>query len=84
MIPHSTPTGLYLVETLKVDSDGNPIESTAVLHGTLNANLVLNQGLMRMGTRSDYLNVCSVGSGARTPTVSDTGLQSIVASSSAV
>lgn len=84
MIPHSEPTGLYLVETLKADSEGNPIESTAVLHGTLNANLVLNQGLMRMGTHSDYLNVCSVGSGTRTPTVSDTGLQSIIASSSDV
>ena len=84
MIPHSEPTGFYLVETLKADSDGNPIESTAVLHGTLNANLVLNQGLIRMGTNSDYLNVCSVGSGTRTPTASDTGLQSIMASSSAV
>ncbi len=84
MTPHSEPKGFYVVETLKADSDGNPIESTAVLHGTLNANLVLNQGLIRMGTNSDYLNVCSVGSGTRTPTISDTGLQSIMASSSAV
>lgn len=83
MIPCSEPKGFYVVETLKADSDGNPIESTAVLHGTLNANLVLNQGLIRMGTNSDYLNVCSVGSGTRTPTASDTGLQSIMASSSA-
>ena len=84
MIPHSEPKGFYLVETLKADSDGKPIESTAVQHGTLSANIVLNQGLVRMGEYTDYLNVCSVGSGTRTPTVSDTGLQSIMASSSAV
>lgn len=84
MIPHSEPKGFYLVETLKAGSDGKPIESTAVQHGTLSANIVLNQGLVRMGERTDYLNVCSVGSGVRTPVPDDTELQNFIASSDTV
>lgn len=81
MNPHSEPKGFYLVETLKADSDGKPIESTAVRHGTLSANIVLNQGLVRIGEYTDYLDVCSVGGGVRTPTPDDTELQNFMASS---
>ena len=69
--------GFYKLETL--DSSGNITRSTDWI-----PNLILDQGLLRMGANSDYLNVCSVGSGAATPKPSDTALQNKLAQSSAV
>jgi len=43
-------------------------------------NLILNQGLDRIATNGDYLYYCYVGSGNATPAVTDTTLQSQIAS----
>ena len=69
--------GLYKLETL--DANGNVTRSTDWM-----PNLILDQGLLRMGTNSDYLNVCSVGSGVSTPQPSNTSLQAKIAQSSTV
>lgn len=76
--------GLYTVEILQTDNIGDLIESTArtVMSGV--NNLILDQGLLRMGSNSDYLNVCSVGSGMTTPQPSNTGLHSKMASTNSV
>ena len=74
---HTQSEGFYKLETLGVN--GNVTQSTEWI-----PNLILDQGLIRMGANNDYLNVCSVGSGAATPQTSDTALQNKLAQSSAV
>lgn len=74
---HTQSEGCYKLETL--DANGNVTRSTGWI-----PNLILDQGLLRMGTNSDYLNVCSVGSGTATPQPGDTALQDKIAQSSAV
>lgn len=69
--------GRYKLETL--DANGIVTLSTDWI-----PNLILDQGLLRMGANSDYLNVCSVGSGITTPQPSNTALQTKIAQSSTV
>lgn len=69
--------GHYKLETL--DANGNITRSTDWM-----PNLILDQGLLRMGANSDYLNVCSVGSGVSTPQPINTSLQAKIAQSSTV
>ena len=69
--------GFYKLETL--DANGNITRSTEWI-----PNLILDQGLLRMGANSDYLNVCSVGSGTAVPQPSNTSLQTKLAQSSTV
>lgn len=69
--------GHYKLETL--DASGNVTRSTDWM-----PNLILDQGLQRMGTSNDYLNVCSVGGGVSTPQPSNTALQAKIAQSSTV
>lgn len=69
--------GFYKLEAL--DASGNVARSTDWM-----PNLILDQGLLRMGANNDYLNVCSVGSGVSTPQPSNTALQSKLAQSSTV
>jgi hypothetical protein len=45
-------------------------------------NLILDQGLDRMGANSDYLNACQVGTGNTAPAVGQTGLVSYTAGTS--
>jgi hypothetical protein len=42
-------------------------------------NLILDSGLNRIGTNSDWLNACQVGTGTNAATVNDTGLQTYLA-----
>ncbi|MDY0191029.1 MAG: hypothetical protein RBR22_09880 [Desulfuromonas sp.] len=77
MIPCTNSKGLYMLEVL--DANGNVTRSTDWM-----PNIILDQGLLRMGANSDYLNVCSVGSGVSTPQPSNTALQSKLAQSSTV
>lgn len=72
---HTQSEGHYKLETL--DDNGNITRSTEWM-----PNLILDQGLLRMGANSDYLNVCSVGSGVSTPQPSNTSLQAKIAQSS--
>ena len=74
---HTQSEGHYKLEAL--DANGNVTRSTGWI-----PNLILDQGLLRMGANSDYLNVCSVGSGVSTPQPSDTALQAKIAQSSTV
>lgn len=74
---HTQSKGFYSLEVL--DSNGNVTRSTDWM-----PNLILDQGLLRMGTNSDYLNVCSVGSGVSTPQPNNTALQAKIAQSSTV
>jgi len=74
---HTNSKGLYKLEAL--DANGNVTRSTDWM-----PNLILDQGLLRMGANSDYLNVCSVGSGVSTPQPSNTSLQAKIAQSSTV
>lgn len=74
---HTQSEGHYKLEAL--DANGNVTRSTDWM-----PNLILDQGLLRMGTNSDYLNVCSVGSGVSTPQPSNTSLQNKLAQSNTV
>lgn len=77
MIVHTNSEGFYKLETL--DANGNITRQTDWI-----PNLILDQGLLRMGSNNDYLNVCSVGSGTATPQPDDTALQTKIAQSSTV
>lgn len=77
MIVHTNSEGFYKLETL--DSNGNITRQTDWI-----PNLILDQGLLRMGANNDYLNVCSVGSGTSVPQPSNTSLQNKIAQSSTV
>lgn len=77
MIVHTNSEGFYKLEAL--DASGNITRQTGWI-----PNLILDQGLLRMGVNNDYLNVCSVGSGVSTPQSSNTALQSKLAQSSTV
>lgn len=74
---HTQSKGHYKLETL--DANGNVTRSTDWM-----PNLILDQGLLHMGANSNYLNVCSVGSGVSTPQPSNTALQAKLAQSSTV
>jgi len=74
---HTQSKGFYSLEVL--DANGNVTRSTDWM-----PNLILDQGLLRMGANSDYLNVCSVGGGISTPQPGDTALQTRIAQSSTV
>lgn len=74
---HTQSEGHYKLEAL--DVDGSVTRSTDWM-----PNLILDQGLLRMGANSDYLNVCSVGGGASTPQPSNTALQAKLGQSSSV
>lgn len=77
MIVHTKSEGFYKLETL--DANGNITRQTDWI-----PNLILDQGLLRMGANNDYLNVCSVGSGTSVPQPSNTSLQTKIAQSSTV
>lgn len=75
MIVHTKSEGFYKLEVL--DANGNITRQTDWI-----PNLILDQGLLRMGANNDYLNVCSVGSGTSVPQPSNTSLQTKIAQSS--
>lgn len=77
MIVHTNSEGFYKLETL--DANGNITRQTDWI-----PNLILDQGLLRMGANNDYLNVCSVGSGTSVPQPSNTSLQTKIAQSTTV
>lgn len=77
--------GFFQIEKCKVDSTGNPIESTRVIAAPWQKNLILNQGLnLFFGTSVTFTQYCRVGSGSATPANTDTALQSQIASSSTI
>ena len=71
-------SGHFVMEKLKVDANGTPIEASRVKVAEFD-NLITNQGQNRIGTASDWLNAVQVGSGTTAPAVTDTGLAFFVA-----
>lgn len=82
-IPHAV-AGRFKIEAFKVDAQGEEIQGTRRLAADWFDNLVVDAGLDRMGSNSDYLSTCIVGSGSAAPAVGDTQLQSRVASTTAI
>lgn len=81
--------GRYRIEKAKVakDSKGNEFEipGTRKVCSDWFDNLILNQGLNEIGTEQieDAIDFCHVGNGSTPPEVTDAGLESFVASTSA-
>lgn len=55
------------------------IKPSGKLH-TLFTNLIVNNGLSRMGANSDFMNFCRAGSGNAPPSTTDTALQNQIGS----
>lgn len=82
-IPHAV-AGRFKIEAFKVDAQGDEIPGSRRLAADWFDNLIVNAGLDRMGSNSDYLSTCIVGSGSAAPAVGDTQLQSRVASTTTI
>lgn len=75
--------GYYKFIRYKAAPNGQPILASAVSTDWF-PNLIVNTGLNRIGTAEDWLNFCQVGTGSATPAVTDTALQSRLASHSSM
>ena len=82
LVSRSSMSGRFILEKLKVDSYGNPIESSRMLVAEFD-NLILDQGLNRVGTAT-WMDACQVGTGSATPAFTDTGLQNRVAGTTSI
>lgn len=86
--------GLFKLEAIKVkmDEDGNPvldengeyIEIGRRVLADWFENTLLDSGRNRMGSNSDWLNACQVGTDNTAPQATDTGLLGYVAGTSSV
>ena len=76
--------GRYRFETAKVDGNGHPLEHTRRVAVDWFDNLVMNDGLNRMLTRSDWLDACYVGTGSEAPTPNDSRLGKKIAKTETV
>lgn len=74
----TTMSGRFILEKLKTDADGKPIEASRIRVAEFD-NIITNQGLNRIGTAGDWLSAIQVGSGSATPQATDTGLQAYIA-----
>ena len=73
----SEMSGRFTIERLKVAADGEVIEASRTRLAEFD-NIVLDSGLNRIGTASDWLNACQLGTGTATPLATDTGLASFL------
>lgn len=73
--------GRFKLEKYKAGRDGNPIAETKEVAADWFDNLILDQGLNRIGSNSiaSAINSILVGSGSGTPDPADTSLDSLVA-----
>lgn len=76
--------GRFKLEKYKADRDGNPIAETKEVVADWFDNLILDQGLNRLGssTLSSSTGTIQVGSGGSAPEASDAGLDAFIAASS--
>lgn len=74
--------GRYKLETFKSDSSGRELPGSRRTVAPWFKNLITDAGLERMGATPDWMQYCRVGSGSTPPTVADTTLASLVASTS--
>ncbi len=81
---HTTASGRFLIEAFRLDEDGIEIPGSRRVAAKWFPNLITDNGLNRMGSASDYLGNCMVGSGSTAPANTDTTLQSQVATTAAI
>lgn len=81
MLHDTRLAGEFTLYILKADANGKPIEDSCRQVAKF-PNLILNQGLDRMATQTDYLNCAQVGTGNSTPAVGQTALDARVAGTS--
>ena len=76
-------SGHFTFELLKVDANGEVIEASRTKVAEFD-NIILNAGLNRIGTASDWMNACQLGTGTATPLATDTGLASFLGGTTSV
>lgn len=77
---HSELAGLFKLEAVKLDADGNEISRRTVADWF--PNLITNGGLERMGDNAGWLSYCQVGTSSTTPAVTDSALGAWLAGTS--
>ncbi len=75
--------GLYKIEAFRADAAGNEIPGTRRVAADWFPNLVTNNGLNLIGSASNWLSFCQVGSGSSPASHSDTALASRIAATGA-
>ncbi len=79
---NTAAAGRFQIEAFKVDQNGDEVPGSRRIAADWFPNLITNSGLDRMGSVSDYLSYCIVGSGSSAPAPTDIALQARVASTS--
>lgn len=83
IVGRSEMSGHFTIEKLKVAADGKVIEASRTKVAGFD-NIVLNSGLNRIGTATDWLIACQLGTGTATPLATDTGLASFLGGTTSV
>jgi hypothetical protein len=73
----SSLSGHFTMHVLKADQEGRPIEASRRKVAEFD-NLILDQGLNRIGLSDSYLGACQVGTGSVVPTNTDSQLASFL------
>jgi hypothetical protein len=76
--------GWFKFEVLKVDSSGRPIEASRRVVADWFPNIILDQGLNRMGTQNSNASACQVGTGTSTPIATQTSLDNRIAGTTTI
>lgn len=83
IVGRSEMSGHFTIEKLKVAADGKVIEASRTKVAEFD-NIVLNSGVNRIGTATDWLSACQLGAGTATPLATDTGLASFLGGTTSV
>lgn len=77
--------GWFKFETLKVDAHGRPIEASRKVVADWFPNIILDQGLNRMGTGTSVIATnCQVGTGNSTPIATQSSLDNRIAGTTTI
>lgn len=83
IVGRSEMSGHFTIEKLKVAADGKVIEASRTKVAEFD-NIVLNSGVNRIGTATDWMSACQLGNGTATPLATDTGLASFLGGTTSV
>lgn len=83
IVGRSEMSGHFTIEKLKVDADGEVIEASRTKVAEFD-NIVLDSGVNRIGTATDWMSACQLGTGTATPLATDTGLASFLGGTTSV
>jgi len=78
---HTKHAGFFQLAKYKADAEGNKIPGTREVVADWFPNLIVNQGLERMGANADWMTFCQVGTGNDTPAFTDVQLETFLAGS---